>query len=384
VDNIHFWPFSWHYGEKDPYSLWINTKGVAFEFARTDWEYVTNTFCFGYGIGYKFSQSAQGSANGSFITIGADSCQKAVVVEQAQTPGLLITNGEFVGRWSSSDSVCLDIGEKVEGKVSLSNCSFWGPIDRCVWMRSPRGQVTLIGCNLLYWNCSGTGVPAIQLDAGRAIIQGNTFANGNGHVVVGPKVISAIITANQAPGGLEVANRAGKRAQIFGNERDSMEWMEHANLHYRVFVGTEGDNRYLKNWHGAEATDEGSSVRKTMRWSMKSSEIVLPVVPKKEYKITLNVSVPPETLDSKSGLYLGAKRIAKLPAPGVSVMTATLPPSSADRVTLALRCKGWIPREYDPGSQDDRTLGFLIFAITMQAKGAGSKIFNANMGEWIK
>jgi len=382
IDNIHFWPFSWHYGIEDPYSLWINTKGVAFEFARTDWEYVTNTFCFGYGIGYKFSESAQGSANGSFIAIGADSCRKAVVVEQAQTPGLLITNGEFVGRWGSSDSICLDIGEKVEGKVSLSNCSFWGPIDRCVWMRSARGQVTLNGCNLLYWNCSGTGVPAIQLDAGRAILQGNTFANGNGHIVVGPKVISAIITANQSPGGVMVANQAGKRARIFGNE-DPVGWTERAKLHYRVYVGTEGDNRYLKNWYNPESAGEGSGEWKTVRWSMKSSEIVLPVVPKKEYKLTLNIcSVPPETLDSESGLYLGEKRIAKLPASGVSVITATLPPSPADKVTLTLRCKGWVPREHVPGSQDDRTLGALVFAITMRAKGAGAQMFNANTGEW--
>ena len=115
---------------------------------------------------------------------------------------------------------------------------------------------------------------------------------------------------------------------------------------------------------------------------MKSSEIVLPVAPKKEYKLTLNVSVPPQPVDSESGLYLGTKRIAKLPAPGVSVMTATVPASSADKVTLTLRCKGYIPREHNPASQDDRALGVLVFAITMRAKGAGTRIFNANMGEF--
>ena len=31
-------------------------------------------------------------------------------------PGLLITNGEFVGRWSSTDSVCIEIGPKAEGQ----------------------------------------------------------------------------------------------------------------------------------------------------------------------------------------------------------------------------------------------------------------------------
>ena len=136
IENVHFWPFGVHYKPDDPYCRWINMNGVAFELARTDWHYVFNTFCFGYGIGYKFSETKAGSANGNFLGLGADSCERAVVVEQAQAPGLLITNGEFVGRWSSTNAVCVEIGPKVAGKVSLVNCSFLGPIDRCVWMRS--------------------------------------------------------------------------------------------------------------------------------------------------------------------------------------------------------------------------------------------------------
>ena len=127
IENVHFWPFGVAYDPDDPYCKWVNTQGVAFELARTDWHYVSNTFCFGYGVGYKFSESKTGSANGNFLGLGADSCQRAVLVEQAQPPGLLITNGEFVGRWSSTDSVCLEIGPKAKGKVSLVNCSFWGP-----------------------------------------------------------------------------------------------------------------------------------------------------------------------------------------------------------------------------------------------------------------
>ena len=141
------------------YCKWVNTEGVAFELARTDWHYVFNTFCFGYGVGYKFSSSAHGSANGNFLGLGADSCQRAVVVEQAQPPGLLISNGEFVGRWSSTDAVCLDIGPKVEGKVSLVNCSFWGPIDRCVWMQSAAGQFTASACHFVDWDNRGDGSP---------------------------------------------------------------------------------------------------------------------------------------------------------------------------------------------------------------------------------
>ena len=142
---------------EEPYCKWVNTEGVAFELARTDWHYVSNTFCFGYGVGYKFSESKSGATNGNFLGLGADSCRRAVLVEQAQPPGLLITNGEFVGRWSSTDSVCIEIGPKCEGKVSLSNCSFWGPIDRCIWMRSSIGQLAANTCHFVHWDNHGAG-----------------------------------------------------------------------------------------------------------------------------------------------------------------------------------------------------------------------------------
>ena len=60
IENIHFWPFGVAYSPDNPFCKWVNTEGVAFELARTDWHYVFNTFCFGYGVGYKFSSSAHG------------------------------------------------------------------------------------------------------------------------------------------------------------------------------------------------------------------------------------------------------------------------------------------------------------------------------------
>ncbi len=220
IENVHFWPFGVSYKPEDPFCKWVNTQGVAFELARTDWQYVFNTFCFGYGVGYKFSASAEGSANGNFLGLGADSCQRAVVVEQAQAPGLLISNGEFVGRWSSTDAVCLDIEPQVQGKVSLVNCSFWGPIDRCVWMKARAGQFTASACHFVNWDNRGAGSPAIQLDAGKAIIQGCTFAEAKLSVRVGTNVLSAILTANQAAEAFRMDNQAGKRTQSALNEEN--------------------------------------------------------------------------------------------------------------------------------------------------------------------
>jgi hypothetical protein len=206
------------YKPDDPYCKWVNTEGTAFELARTDWHYVYNTFCFGYGVGYKFSESKAGSANGNFLGLGADSCRRAVLVEQAQAPGLLITNGEFVGRWTSSDSICVEVAPSAAGKVSLVNCSFWGPIDRCVAMRSPKGQFTASACHFVDWNVNGKNSPAIQLDAGKAIVQGCTFTKEGLHVSAGKDVKSAILTGNQAEGGFRAENQAGKRLIMSANE----------------------------------------------------------------------------------------------------------------------------------------------------------------------
>jgi hypothetical protein len=375
IENIHFWPFGTAYDPNHPYSKWINTQGVAFELARTDWEYVSNTFCFGYGIGYRFSASAHGSANGNFSGLGADCCDRAVVVEQAQSPGLLITNGEFVGRWAGTESVCIEIGPQAEGKVSLVNCSFWGPIDRCVWMRSPVGQFTASACNFVSWDVRGAGSPALQLDAGRSIVQGCSFIQGGLSVQVGADVVSAILTANQAAGGFRVENQAGERAQMGLNEADPVVWTAEARSHYRIEVGAAGDDRYLRGFHGRERVD------RPCRWSTASSTLTLPAPRGKPYTVTLEANIPAHALSPEAGLYRDGTLLAPLAAG--TALAASLPSGDEDLVRLELRCKGWVPQEVDAGSADPRTLGVLFFSVTVKAADAGETVFDANSGKWL-
>jgi hypothetical protein len=380
IENIHFWPFGVHYKPDDPFCRWVNTQGVAFEFARTDWHYVLNTFCFGYGVGYKFSASKQGSANGNFLGLGADSCERAVLVEQAQAPGLLISNGEFVGRWSSTNSVCLEVGEQALGKVSLVNCSFWGPIDRCVWMRSAAGQFTASACNFVNWDVRNTGVPAIQLDAGRAIVQGCTFEQEGPHVQIAAAVRSALLVGNQGARGFVAENLAGTRTQLSANEAPAPEWTAEAKKHYRVLVGTAGDGVFLRGWYGRETMPEAGAQR-TFRWSAAEALLKLAVVPGEPYTLTLKVNVPAVALAPDAGLYLEGRRLAALVA-GVQTLTVELPPSSAETLTLKLACKGWTPSRLNPAAQDERVLGAKLTELTMRAKSAGARVFQANQGEW--
>lgn len=380
IENVHYWPFGVAYNPDDPFCKWVNTQGVAFELARTDWHYVSNTFCFGYGVGYKFSQSKSGSTNGNFLGLGADSCRRAVLVEQAQPPGLLITNGEFVGRWSSKDSVCVEIGKNVEGKVSLVNCSFWGPIDRCVWMRSPFGQFTASACNFVHWDNDQQGSPAIQLDAGRNIVQSCTFELGGMHVQVAEPVRSAMITGNQAQGGFHIENAAGKRTQALANEIDLFDAEPLARNHYRVAIGQEGDDPFLRFWHGREHMGAEPNARH-MRWSQGKSVMRLPVASGRAYRLALELNAPPQTVDAASGIYLGEQRIAPLKA-GEQTISVEIPAQTGDCVMLELRCQAWVPKQRVPASNDDRTLGVSAFSLTMRAADATDKLFDVNAGAW--
>ena len=58
------------YSNHKVFMSWQLLHGRAFVFARTDWEYVFNTFAFGYAIGYHFIASPHGSCNGNFLGIG--------------------------------------------------------------------------------------------------------------------------------------------------------------------------------------------------------------------------------------------------------------------------------------------------------------------------
>ena len=58
------------YSNNETYVAWQLLHGRAFVFARTDWEYVFNTFAFGYALGYHFIKSSTGSCNGNFLGIG--------------------------------------------------------------------------------------------------------------------------------------------------------------------------------------------------------------------------------------------------------------------------------------------------------------------------
>ena len=70
-------------------------------------------------------------------------------------------------------------------------------------------------------------------------------------------------------------------------------------------------------------------------------------------------------------------------AAGATNLTAELAPQSgAEPVTLRLVCAGWTPARLNAASRDERVLGISLFAVTVRAEGAGTRVFEANTGQW--
>jgi hypothetical protein len=380
IENVHFSPMGFEFEPDGPYMRWVFAHGVAFEFAQTDWQYVLNTFCFGYKVGYKFIQSKMGRANGNFLGIAADCCRRPILVEECSDAGLLITNGEFVGQWGYGKSIGVEVLPGCTGVIQLSNCSFFGPFDRLIKVSSPHAKLSASSCNFRSWDNDGDDSEAIQVDAGRVIVQGSFFRAAKLHVAANRGAEAVTLVGNQAVGGLNVRNKIGPRLRLSANEENLMTWPEGGKLHYRLDIGSVGDTPYLHHWGSFGKADEWKTEPKgTRRWSKPGSELHLPVAPGKPYTITLDVLVPEEAVHAQHGLYLGEKQLTPLNRAGFQQLTGRIPAQPCDVVKLSLKAEALPPMKKTP------LFRLLIPArtLTMIAEGSSQRVCSANTGEWM-
>lgn len=207
IENVHFNPW---WNNKEAFQ-WQLANGEAFLFARSDWEYVLNTFCFGYHVGYKFVQSAVGSCNGNFLGIGADNCNRAVLVEQCAPFGLLITNGEFTS-FKGPDPTMVEVVDSNKGVVRFSNSAFWGGCMQIAKIAGT-GTVGFSDCTFVEWG-KESGPAAIQANSGSVLVRGCEFCKKQQQVYLGKGVVSGVVTGNLFAGPEQIENHAGKKVQI--------------------------------------------------------------------------------------------------------------------------------------------------------------------------
>ena len=206
VENVHFNP--WWSGHGRAFQ-WQLENGEAFILGRADWEYVLNTFCYGYRAGYKFIHTATGECNGNFLGIGADNCNRAVLVEQSAPYGLLITNGEFTS-FTGDDPTMVEVLGTNNGVVRFSNSAFWGPCNQIAKIAG-QGTVGFSDCTFVEWHKDRA---AIQASAGSVLIRGCEFRQNQPHISLGEGVDRAIVSGNIFTGPAQIHNAAKKNVQI--------------------------------------------------------------------------------------------------------------------------------------------------------------------------
>jgi len=214
IENVHWNPWWSQYPEVFDFQA---KHGEAFIFGRTDWQYVHNTFCFGYRIGYRFIKTEAGYCNGNFMGIGADDCYEAcVLVERCDRFGLLITNGEFVS-FRGDHPTMVKVGSENFGTVKFSNCSFWGP-NKQIARVSGTGTVSFSDCYFMNWDKDKENRAAIQAEGGRLIVRGCDFRPVLSplapQVRMGPGVTQAVITGNVFEGPAGIINQSKGNVQI--------------------------------------------------------------------------------------------------------------------------------------------------------------------------
>ena len=212
VENVHFNPW---WSMKPKLFQWQMDNGEAFIFGRTDWQYVLNTFCFGYKVGYRFTETKTGATNGNFLGIGADDCQTALVVEQSAPFGILITNGEFVS-FHGPDPTMIAVDARHSGSVRFVNCAFWGPCNQIARIAG-KGTVGFSDCTFTEWDSKKEGRHALQVASGTVLIRGCEFRANKVQIELGEGVRRAVISDNIITGAERITNHSKGSVKIGNN-----------------------------------------------------------------------------------------------------------------------------------------------------------------------
>jgi hypothetical protein len=212
IENVHFNPW-WSMNPK--LIKWQQENGEAFVFGRSDWEYVFNTFCFGYRIGYHFVESKAGPGNGNYLGIGADDCYTAVQVDQSYPYGLLISNGEFVS-FHGPDPTMVVVGPKHSGAVRFNNCAFWGPCNQIAKLDGT-GTVGFSDCTFVQWDGQKMGRPALDILGGTVLVRGCQFREDKPAIRISAAAKTVVVSDCVSPKPLRIENQGSAKVGLSNN-----------------------------------------------------------------------------------------------------------------------------------------------------------------------
>ena len=209
MENVHVWPF---WSTDGPVRSFTEEQGIAFIFGRTDWEYVTNSFCIGYNVGFLFKQFENGPGNVLITQSGSDVGPCAVRVESVQGhSGITFANCQMMAG--------IEVLPTNTGPVKFTATGFW-PIATTTYQAKlqGKGHVFFESCHFSDWDREGTGTACIQADCEGLTVTGCDFmAAGKKQISLGPNIEAAIITSNRLRGGAKIENNSSGDVQIASN-----------------------------------------------------------------------------------------------------------------------------------------------------------------------
>jgi hypothetical protein len=215
IEDVHFNPW---WSMRPKLFQWQQQHGEAFIFGRSDWQYVFNTFCFGYNIGYKFIQTRAGVCNGNFLGIGADDCFTALVTENCAPMGLLISNGEFVS-FHGPDPTMIRVEAQNRGSVRFVNCAFWGPCNQIAKIDG-HGTVGFSDCIFVQWDHKNEGRHALQVAGGTVLVRACEFQQNHPQIELGEGIRRAVISDNVIAGKTRITNHSTKAVVMHDNAEE--------------------------------------------------------------------------------------------------------------------------------------------------------------------
>ena len=194
IMEIHFWPF---WTQDTRVLAFQSANAVSFDFMRTDWEVVQDIFSWGYSIGARFRASASGAMNGQMSNINFDNVDIGLQLTATQPYAIHIANLNLANAGGGTHHIGIQ-ALPGDSELNVNGVSFWGEIRQPVSWGST-GLLTLSNARVLSWNAASS--PAIAILAGRAVLQGNYFADNTGIAIhVGPAANRVMILGNMLAG----------------------------------------------------------------------------------------------------------------------------------------------------------------------------------------
>ena len=215
VENVHFNPNFWTRMALEPkypggdIKAYLEKNLVGFKIGKTDWEYMSSCFVIFPRIGFHFDDFGHGPGNAVITQSGADICPVAVRVDQTQShAGVQFVNGQFMGT--------IEVGERNQGPVKLSNCGFW-PVPETKEQIVKQGPSTLMlsSCHFAGWDSKGEGKPCITANGGRLVVNGCEFmAEGKKQIVLEKGLVAATVLGCLLRGDGCILNNSDADVQI--------------------------------------------------------------------------------------------------------------------------------------------------------------------------